>query len=99
MATTPIRAVGISWFREEDYPRALAIMTDAQVLPGNYLAWREKAEQQERRAKASGYLVIRAVIDPDEFPGWCRTRGLDVDANGRRLFAAWFAMTQVKEIH
>lgn len=99
MARLPIRAVGISWFREEDYLRARGIMEDPEKLPGTYLRWQQLTEHQERDLQARGHLVIRAVIDPDEFPAWCRARGLNVDANGRRLFAAWVAMRQVKETH
>lgn len=94
-----IRAAGISWFREEDYPRILEIMTDAHVLPPTYQVWREKAERQERTAKASGVIVIRAVIEPDEFLAWCAREGLNVDAKARTAFAADFAARQVKATH
>ena len=29
----PIRAIGISWFREEDYPTLLRLFTDANKMP------------------------------------------------------------------
>ncbi|MBW7966771.1 hypothetical protein [Bradyrhizobium sp. BR 10261] len=86
-----VAAVGISWFNREDYPRILEIMVDAYVLPPTYERWREMAESQERRAKASGLAVVRAVIKPEEFVAWCAKEGLDVDAKARTAFAAEFA--------
>ena len=92
-----VRAVGISWFLEEDYSLALKIMLDAHVLPRTYDTWRKKAESQEREWKAKGFLVIRAIIDPEKFPTWCAKAGLNIDAKARTAFASEFAMLQVKD--
>lgn len=90
-----IAAAGIIWFNREDYPRILEIMKDAHVLPPTYELWREKAENDERRAQAAGLRVVRAVIDPQKFIAWCATNGLDIDAKARTAFAADFAMGKV----
>lgn len=94
-----IRAVGISWFREEDYVRAHSIMDDPQVLPVTYREWQKKAEGTERQIKAQGFIVYRAIIDPDTFPAWCALRGLNVDAKARMAFGSEFAFEQVKNTH
>jgi hypothetical protein len=94
-----IRAAGISWFRKEDYPRILKMMIDSHVLPPTYSAWKKKAEAQESKWQADGVTIFRAIIDPDEFPAWCRSRGLNVDAKGRMAFASEFAMEKVKNTH
>jgi uncharacterized membrane protein len=94
-----IRAYGISWFHKEDYPRILQIMIDRHVLPSTYSAWKKNAEAQESKWKAEGILIYRAIIDPDEFPAWCKSRGLNVDAKGRVAFASEFAMLQVGKTH
>jgi hypothetical protein len=94
-----IRAAGISWYNKDDYQRALRVMIDPQVLPPTYSAWKKKAEAQESKWKSDGVIVIRAIIDPDEFPAWCRARGLNVDAKGRMAFASEFAMQQIKQTH
>lgn len=95
----PLRAAGISWYRREDYARALAIMDDAHVLPRTYDEWSQKAERQEGEWKAQGIHIVRAIIDPETFPEWCRARGLNVDAKGRTAFASFVAMQQVKTTH
>jgi hypothetical protein len=91
-----IRAVGISWYREHDYPRILERMTDADDLPSTYAEWQEKAELQERALQAEGITTFRAIIEPDRFPGWCKVHGWNADAKGRSAFASAFAKRQVK---
>jgi hypothetical protein len=87
----PIRAVGIPWFNRDDYQRILRIMVDADKLPATYEAWYYRAERTERESKRSGVIVVRAIIDPDEFVKWCAKEGLNVDANARIRFGAEYA--------
>ncbi|MEK9722109.1 MAG: hypothetical protein VW405_01320 [Rhodospirillaceae bacterium] len=83
----PIRAVGIPWYNKEDYPLVLKIMADARLLSPTYEEWRRRAEDFERAQKAQGVIVVRAIIDPKAFPGWCAVRGLNIDAAARTRFA------------
>lgn len=99
MSTLPIRATGIPWYRKEDYPRVLRMMIDAHVLPRTYRDWLQRAENVERAIQSHGQIAVRAVLDLDEFPGWCAAHGLNVDAKGRGQYAAWVAHRQVKETH
>jgi hypothetical protein len=94
--TPTISAMGIVWYREEDYLRILKIMSDAHVLPDTYADWKRIAETTERQMQSRGVLVVRAVIDLDEFPAWCRTRGLKLDAMARNQYASYVAMLKVK---
>ena len=94
-----VRAIGISWYHKEDFPRALSVMIDPHVLPPTYSAWKKRLRPKRASGKGDGVIVYRAIIDPDEFPAWCRARGLNVDAKGRMAFASEFAMLQVKQTH
>ena len=94
-----VRAVGIAWYHQQDYHRILDIMEDADLLPAGYDEWLKSAETGERQLKRSGQIVVRAVINPDEFPSWCRTRSLKIDAEGRMRWANEAALRQVKGMH
>ena len=91
MRQQPIRAMGIPWFNREDYPRILKVMVDVDVLPATYEGWYYRAERTEREIERSGALVVRAIIDPDEFIAWCAKEGLNIDAKARTAYAAEFA--------
>ncbi len=95
----PIRATGIPWYFRQDYARILEIMEDAHLLPPTYDMWRKKAEGLERDMKSKGMVVVRAEVDPQEFPRWCAARGLHVDADARSRFASEVAYRQVSQTH
>jgi hypothetical protein len=81
-----IQATGIAWYRREDYPRILAMMTDASVLPQTWEQWRTKANRTEREMQKRG-SVVRAFIDPGQFVEWCAAHGLEPNAKARMQFA------------
>lgn len=90
-----IRVTGMVWYRPEDYSAILRIMTDSQKLPRTFHEWRMKAESGEKKLRRDGHTIVRAYIDPETFPDWCRSRGLDIDAEARMQYANLIA----KESH
>lgn len=99
MSKLPIRATGLAWYNREDYPRILQIMEDADKLPPNFEKWQYAAHKAESQIKASGMIVVRAVIDPDEFVAYCSRHNLKVDAQARTRFASEIAAGQVRSTH
>jgi hypothetical protein len=74
-----LKDVGVTWFREEDYPILLEIFDDADKMPRSWNEWLKSAQQMEEWAKAQGYRTQRVYIDPDSFAvgvgakGWAPT--------------------------
>ena len=87
----PASATVISWYHQRDYQSLLAIFGDASSLPLTYKAWLEQATELERQVQRSGGRVIRAYLDPVEFPKWCKLHGKRVDASGRIAYGSEFA--------
>ena len=83
-----VRAIGIPWYRREDYPRLLALFADAAALPRTWDEWHQRAEQLRGELEARGAIAERVMLDPDEFAGWCVLRGLRIDNDARKRFAA-----------
>jgi hypothetical protein len=86
-----IDAIGISWYRGEDYDRILAIMEDGEKLPLSYGEWLVSAEGVERTLRQKGLRVLRAHIYPDEFIVWCTERGVSPNAEARTTYSSDFA--------
>ncbi len=82
-----IAAVGIAWYRREDYRRILEIMEDAAELPATYDEFLAMFARGERMLKAAGRIVVRAQIEPDKFIAWCRHRHMKLDTQARMEFA------------
>jgi hypothetical protein len=85
------RAVGLPWCRKEDYSAFLAMSEDASELPKTWEQFVKFSEEVESNFLVQGYIVERAYIDPETFPGWCILNGKRVNSKGRMKFAAMFA--------
>jgi len=94
--TGRISAMGIPWYRREDYPRIRKIMADGERFPEAYEDWLHRAEAVERRIAASGVPAIRAMIDPEQFLIWCKIRASKCDSQARGRFAAEKARDAVR---
>lgn len=99
MSRMPVRALGMAWYNREDYPRILQIMEDADKLSPTFEKWQYAAHKGERELQAKGTLVIRAIIDPDEFIAYCARHNLKVDAQARMRFASERAADHVRSTH
>lgn len=83
-----IQAVGIAWYESaESYAACLTIFQDAANLPETYEEWLSKAELLRAEHERAGHVVVKAIIDPVEFVGWCRANLTSCDQHGRVLFA------------
>lgn len=82
-----VRAIGIPWYRREDYPGILRIMADSDKLPPTWTDGNKRAEQALKLHQGNGAVVEKVYLDPNEFTGWCALRGLNIDAQARIRFA------------
>lgn len=84
----PLRAVGVFWIEEADYPAALEFFEDGGTLPRTWPEWHKMAVEMESGLKAYGHPVLRVRIDPATFPAWCAAHGTASGRQGRKLFIA-----------
>lgn len=80
--------VGIPWYRREDWERLMEIFEDADILHDTFEDWRKDAGNTEGSLRRQGQIVVRAYIDPEAFPDWCRAKGVGIDAQARAQFAS-----------
>lgn len=88
MKKLTVSAMGVPWYTREDYPRIRKIMADGDGFASVYEDWLHNAEAVERRLLRSCGHVVRVMIDPEQFPIWCKIRVLPCDAKSRGRFAA-----------
>jgi hypothetical protein len=81
-----IRAVGIPWYRKDDWPALMAIFEDGAAFD-SFEQWLTRAEEVERKFQRAGHAVVRAYLDPGEFARWCLRNGVDADRESRADFA------------
>ena len=76
-------ALGVSWFREQDWPRWCAIDPDFQP---DYQHWLKRSEEMVRHYEAAGKVVLKITVDPDEFLTWTRATGSGVGSEARASY-------------
>src|SRR4051812_39345755 len=80
MSKPPTRlAVGIAWYRPEDWELLRQLCPDRDKMHARYEDWRAGAMRAEQAMQNDDYVVLRVVIDPDELTGWCT-----LSSSGRR---------------
>jgi len=94
-----IGGVGIAWYRKEDYERVRAISDDVHTFPDTFEDWEKRAEERREEMLKLGHVVIKAYIDPDTFPTWCRANRYKVDSKGRMVFASAEAHRVTSHVH
>ena|ERR1035438_6832510 len=83
--------VGVTWYRPQDYARLKAMFPDGARLPDTFEGWLKSALNVCDKLTSEGFVLVKAYIDPDTFPEWCRSHGTEMDAKARANFANDFA--------
>ncbi len=87
----PATLIGITWYHAQDYDRLKAMFPDGGRLPDTFESWLENARNVWDTMTGEGFLLVKAYIDPDTFPEWCRSHGMEMDAKARVNFAQDYA--------
>src|SRR5687767_6828925 len=98
MPEAPLDPIGIPWFFPQDYDELLRAMDDARELPPTYDGWLAHVRKYEQEKERAGHLVVRAFVDPCEFPRWCRRQGFQADATARARWAATIARRAARRL-
>ena len=89
-----LRAVGVVWYREADWPRLRALLADADKLPDTYAEWLASAEGLLVQLRQDGIAAEKVPLDPDVFSAWCAAQGLALDAQARSRYASEVVATK-----
>lgn len=82
-----IAIIGIAWFKREDYAALKRLSSDGNTFAATYDDWLQSAEQLIEKFRTDGQAFQKVYIDPNTFPAWCATRGLEVNSQARIRFA------------
>ncbi len=82
-----LRAIGVVWYREADWPRLRAQLADADELPDTYAEWLASAEGLLAQLRRDRILAEGMPLDPDVSSAWCAARGWALDAQAGSRYA------------
>jgi hypothetical protein len=79
-------AVGIAWYRREQWPHLLEISTDRSDLEDSYDQWLVHVTEAFETMRNEGLDPVKVDIDTGELLDWCRSRNLPVNAAARARY-------------
>lgn len=91
-----IQLMGLAWYKAENYARLRSMFTDGDKLPLTFEEWAKGAENGVNDLRGKGYTVVKVNIDPDSFPAWCASRGMEINSRARLRFARESAIREYK---
>lgn len=94
-----LRAFGVVWYREADWPRLRAQLADADRLPDTFAEWLASAEGLLAQLRRDRIPAERVPLDPDTFAAWCAARGLAPDAQARSRYASEVVAAKHQQRH
>ncbi len=94
-----LRAIGVVWYREADWPRLRAQLADADKLPDTFAEWLASAEGLPAQLRRDRIPAERVPLDPDTFSAWCAARGLAPDAQARSRYASEVVAAKHQQRH
>ncbi len=93
-----VRAIGVAWFRPEDYQRIREI-SDDEMIP-TFEEFEAKMTKFLARQAAPGVILEKVFIDPDELLAFARRfHAGKIDTNVRGQFAARVVMKKYGTDH
>jgi len=79
-------AVGIAWYRREQWPRLLEISADRSDLEDSYDNWLVHVTEAFETMRNEGLDPVKVDVDTEELLAWCRRRNLPVSAKARARY-------------
>ena len=83
-----LKAIGVAWFRREDYQRIREI-SDDEMHP-TFEQFEAKMAEKLSQFEAPGIILERVIIDPEELLAFAKSaHGGKINSQVRSAFAAW----------
>ena len=82
-------AVGLAWFRRDEWPQLLASAVDREKLEDTYDEWLGEARKFLLDAAARGVAIEKVDVAVDELLVWCRHENRLPDGDARASFASY----------
>jgi hypothetical protein len=78
-----IHIIGMAWYKPQNFQQLLGMFADGNTIRLSYPQWLKAAEFGMERHQREGKKVIKIDIDPVEFPRWCASKGMLLNAQSR----------------
>jgi len=81
-------AVGVAWYRPEQWQRLCEISIDKEVLEATHAEWVQNAERAVQELRRQGMEPVKVEVDVEELLQWCERQHIPVSGEARSRYAA-----------
>ncbi len=80
--------VKIAYYRQQDWNRLLAIISDREDMYDTWQEWYESFKRTKKQLSKNGLIVQEFEVDLDELIKFCFQNGMLIDGKARSQFVA-----------
>jgi hypothetical protein len=81
-------AVGVAWYRPEQWERLREISVDKDILEETHAEWVQNAEKAVQDLRQQGMKPVKVDVDVEELLRWCENQHIAVNGEARSQYAA-----------
>jgi hypothetical protein len=78
----------IALFRSEDYQTIKSLLSD-DPFPESFDEWRKATDKQIAELSAGSIVLVKVVVDPQEFVAFCKASGFECDTASLGAFTVY----------
>jgi hypothetical protein len=79
-------AIGIAWYRPEQWSMLRALSSDPEVLERTHAEWLAGVAKTMEALRQQGISVKKIDIDVQELSAWCQSRDRVMDGDARATY-------------
>jgi len=81
-------AVGVAWYRPEQWQRLREVSIDKDVLEETHAEWVQNAEKALQEMRRLGMDPVKVDVDVEELLQWCESQHIAVSGEARSTYVA-----------
>ena len=86
--SSPRAAVGVAWYRPQEWQRLLQVSADRDELEATYDEWASAMPARIAEIEQAGFKAHRIDVGVEDLIAWCRLRSRAVDGAARADYVA-----------
>lgn len=83
-----VPALGVGWYREDQWPLLLQHSADRENLNQTYAKWLEMVNKKMEDLIVADFQPLKIPVDVHDMVRWCRGQGIAMDGEARAAYVA-----------
>ena len=86
---SPASAIGVAWYRPEEWQILRNAATDKHQLEETYAEWLKEAERVVKELHKQGLQIVKIDVEDADLLLWCENQKVPLNAEARSKYTAF----------